>query len=135
MDCSPDLVAVKVAEVEALGHDPLTGEGGVAVDQDRDDLLAVDGVLKDALAGAGLAENDGIDRLEVAGVGGEVDLGLLPLLVAAGGLVTKVILHVAAGVAKFGIVFVTELVEDDGKGLLEEVGQDVEAASMGHAKH
>jgi len=34
-------------------------------------------VAEDALAGAGLAEHDGIDRLEVAGIGGEVDVGLL----------------------------------------------------------
>ena len=135
VDRATHFVAVEVAEVEALRDDSLAREGGVAVDQDRDDLFAVHRVTQDALAGPHLAEDDGIHRLEVAGVGGKVDLGLLAPFVVPGSLIAEVVLHVPAGLAEIRIVFVAELVENDGERLLEEIREDVQASAVGHAEH
>jgi hypothetical protein len=52
-------------------------------------------VAADALAGAGLALDDGVDDLEVGGVGGEADLDLGPVVVVEDGFVAEVILYVA----------------------------------------
>ncbi len=66
-----DVVAGERGEVEGLGGDALAGEGCVAVQDDGEDLLLA--FLADAdLVGAGAAHDDGIDGLEVAGVGGEM---------------------------------------------------------------
>ena len=71
-------VAFELGEVEGLGDHPLAGEGGVAVDQDRQhQLLAVLAVI--ILAGPALPLYHRVDGLEVAGVAGhgQVDAGRL----------------------------------------------------------
>ena len=130
-----NLVTIELREVEALGNDSLTWESGVTMNEDRNDFLAIDGILEDALARAGLAENDGIYRLEVTRIGGEINLNFLALLVATGGLVTEVVLDIPARLTEIGIVLVAELVKDDGEGLLEEIGQDIETTAMSHAEY
>jgi hypothetical protein len=80
VDGAAGVVAGELGVVERLGHDALAGEGGVAVDEDGDDLLAR-GVAENALAGAGLALDDGVDDLEVRGVRGHAQ----GHLVAGGG--------------------------------------------------
>ncbi len=39
MEGAAGAVALELREVERLGHDPLAGKGGVAVDQHRQHLL------------------------------------------------------------------------------------------------
>ena len=63
-------VAGELGEVEGLGDDALTGDGGVTVDQEGEDFGAVLGVAADTLAGAGAALDDGVDDLKVGRIGG-----------------------------------------------------------------
>ena len=72
VDGAADAVARDVAHVEALGHDALAGERGVAVHQDRQDGVRA-GPVDEVLPGAGHAPDHGVDRFEVRGVGGELD--------------------------------------------------------------
>jgi hypothetical protein len=81
VDGAADLEAGERSEDQAFGQDSLAGEGGVSVHDDGEDLVAAGLVgairiarrLADAgLFGARAAEGDGIDRLEMAGVGDEV---------------------------------------------------------------
>ena len=134
VNSTADLVAIQLREVEALRHDALSRKSSITMDQDRNDFLTIDGVLEDALTCTGLAQDDRVDRLEMARIGGKIDLDLLTLLVAAGCLVTQVVLHVSAGIAKVRSVFVAEFVEDDGEGLLEEICQDIQSAAMSHSQ-
>ena len=133
MDGAAGAVAGELGEVQRLGHDALAGERGVAVDEERDDFLALGDVAEDALAGAGLALHDRIDGLEVRGVGGhaQADGG------AAGGgdlgLVTEVVLHIAVAGDGVGKIVLRELLEDELVALAEDAGQHGEAAAVGHA--
>ncbi len=66
------VVALELGEVQRLGDHALAGEGGVAVDQHREDHV-VGALASGVLLGAGDAHEHGIDRLEVAGVGSDLD--------------------------------------------------------------
>ena len=70
VDGAAGAVALEAGEAEALGDHALAGEGGVAVQQDRQHLGAVH-VAALRLLGADLAEHDRVDGLEVARVGGQ----------------------------------------------------------------
>ena len=77
-------MALQARQAEALGHHALAGEGGVAMQQQRQHLGALDDVAELVLLGAHLAEHDGIDDLEMRRVGGqrEVDVVAVELAVA-----------------------------------------------------
>ena len=125
-----DAVAGERGEVEGFGGDALTGEGGVAVEDDGEDPLLA--FLADAdLVGAGAAHDDGVDGFEMAGVGGEMQSDGLAggRGVFAGG--SHVVLHVAAA-EDAARVDVFKLGEDLGGGAADGVGHDVEAAAMRH---
>ena len=69
VDCSAGAIARQLGEVQGLGHQSLAGEGGIAVDQDRDAEPAVL-VLEPACCLAYIAPfDDGVDGLEVARIG------------------------------------------------------------------
>jgi hypothetical protein len=70
----PGAVALQPHQREALGHHALAGEGGVAVQQQRDHLgAAAVGLLQPVhgLLGARLAQHHRVDDLEVRRVGGQ----------------------------------------------------------------
>ena len=67
-------VALDVAQVERLGHHALAGEGGVAVDEDRQHRERL-GVVDLVLLGPDHAHDHRVDGLEVAGVGRQLDRG------------------------------------------------------------
>ena len=73
VDRAADPIALDVAHVERLGHDALTGEGGVAVHEDGQHREGV-GDVDLVLLGPHHALDDRVDGLEVAGVGGQLDL-------------------------------------------------------------
>ena len=87
-------VAVELREVQRLGHHALSGEGRVAVDQHRDDALAL-GIAEAILLGADDAFHHRIDRFQMARIGrdGNHDLAARRGPAHAGG--AEVILHVA----------------------------------------
>jgi hypothetical protein len=125
------LIALEAGEVEGLHDHALTGERGVAVQQDGEDLGAVGAALEvDERAGA--AEDDGIDGFEVAGIEGEGDADLLAFDDAGAG-VAEVILHVAVTMRGVRDVLLGEAGEE-GFGLLAaDVDEDVETTAVGHA--
>jgi hypothetical protein len=77
VDRAADVVARHRREVERLGHHALPGEGGVAVEEHRQHLRARL-VAALVLLRPHHALDHRVDRLEVAGVGGEADDQLVP---------------------------------------------------------
>ena len=124
-------IARQLREVQGLGHQALAGEGGVAVDQDRQTELA-SLVRVPALLGPHPALDHGVDGLEMAGVRGQ---GQVDRVLELGGVIgreAEMVLDVA--VAGDGLRHVAlELAEDHSVGLVQDVGQDVEPAAVGHS--
>ena len=130
-------------ELHGLIHHALTGEGGIAVQEDGDAVLLVDvAITAVVLLGTGLAGNDGVDALQVGGVGDQTEMDLPSVGVGTVHAGTQVVLDVTAdaplstlglGVGIDVVVRALELGEDEGHGLAHHVGQDVETATVGHA--
>ncbi len=143
VDRTGGAVAPEARQAEALGHHALAGEGGVAVDEqrqhpgalfERNDVAAqLVGIL--VLLGPRLAEHDGIDDLQMRRVGGQRQMHLVAveLAIRRG---AEVVLHVAGALDVVGRRRAAlELVEDGAVRLAHDLGEDVEAAAMGHAEH
>ena len=132
MERSAGAVAGKTREAETLGDNPLARKRRVTVKQDREDPVAF-AVPLDRLHGAGLAQHDRIDRLEVGWVGkqGQMDLEPVELPVRRG---AKVIFDVAraADVGRVGGA-TGEFVEDRPVRLAHDVGEDVQPTAMSHS--
>ena len=140
------LVAVEPREVERLGDDSLAGEGGVAVDQDRQrgvlEIPRRPRVGSDVVAGSRHALDHRIDVLEVARVRRHLDEDLdVLLLLADRAPAAEVVLHVAVPVGalvvggrrgRVGAPASLELRDDRRVGLAEDVGEHVEPAPMRH---
>src|SRR3546814_21098381 len=132
MEAAARVVAREVGKAEAFRHDALPRERRVAVKEDWQDLAAVL-VAALGLLRADLAEDDGVDRFQVTGVGDQrhMDADALELPVRRG---AEVIFYVAraADILRIGRA-AGEFDEDDAIGLARHVGETVEAAAMGHA--
>ena len=126
------LVAGELRHVEDLGHDALPGEGGIAVDEEGEDLFPFLGVAENALTGAGHAFDDRIDCFEVARVGGETHPDGVAGLADALGVVAEMVFHIAIAADHLGDEIFRELVEDEFERLAQEIGQDVETSAVGH---
>ena len=134
MDAPAGAVARNAGEAETFGDDALGGEGGVAVEQDGQHLGAVRVAARNLL-GAGLAEHDRIDRLQMAGIGDEAEVhpDSVELAVRRG---AEMIFDVARTADILGIGRTPgELGEDHAIGLAHHIGEDVEPAAMRHAEH
>ena len=99
VDGAAGLVARQPRQIERLGHHALAGEGGVAVNQDRQRHVGVE-VRPPRLADSGAgrarhADHHGIHRLEVAGVRRDRDDDVLARAVADARTCARVILDVA----------------------------------------
>ena len=132
VDRAADPIALELRQVQGLGHQPLAGEGGVAVHQQGHGPRAVD-VLPLHLLGAHLADDHRVDRFQVRGVGGQgqVDRVAVELPVRGG---AEVVLDVARAADILRVCGAAlELGEDRGEGLGHEVGEHVEAAAVRHA--
>ena len=135
-------VAGERLEVERLRDDPLAGERGVAVEEDRErDARVGVAVARGAigLLGARAALDDGIDRLEVARVGDERDRDVAGRR-RARALRAEVVLHVAAAALlgrddRLDRPLALELAEDDVVRPADDVREDVEAAAVRHPDH
>ena len=136
-------MAAQARQAHALRHHALAGEGGVAMDQERqhpgtlferNDIAAqLVGVL--VLLGARLAEHHRVDDFQMRRVGGQRQMHLVAveLAVRRG---AEVVLHVArAGDVVGRRRAALELVEDGAVRLAHDLGEHVEAAAMGHAEH
>jgi hypothetical protein len=128
-------VALEVGEVEHLRHDALAGEGGVAVDQQRQDRVGARRSVDHVLHRPHHAFDHGVDGLEVRRVGGQLH-GHDPTTAAGeGALGAEVVLHIARALHHVGVDVALELVEDLADRLAHHVGQHVEPAAVSHAEH
>ena len=134
VDGSAGAVTGDVRQAEGLRHDPLPGEGRIPMHQDAEDAPAFE-ILALALLGADLADDDGIDRLEMGRVGGQREMHLDAVELAVGGR-AQMVLHVARAADLLGLVgHAPELGEDRRIGLVHDMGEHVEPSAMGHAEH
>ena len=111
VDSAAGAVALEAGEVEGFGDDALSDESAVSVNEDGDNFFAFDGILAEALAGAGLAFDDGVDGFEMAGVGSEGEENFLS---GRGGdliFVTEMVFDVAASEDGLGNVVLVEFGE------------------------
>jgi len=124
-------VAPGLGQVQRLHHHALSGEGRVAVDQERQDLLAL-AVAAPLLAGAHRPLDDGADDLEMGGVEAERHVHVARRRGDVGG-VALVVLDVARHLSRLHVHLALELLEQQGGRLAQQVDQHVEAAPVGHA--
>ena len=131
VDGAADGVAGEVGVVHGLGEDALSGECGVAVNEERKIFFATT-FASAVLLGAGAADGDGIDGFEMTRIGDQVnvDFSAATRFVFAGR--THVILHVT-GTENAAGIDIFESGEDFLRGALGDVGDDVEASAMAHA--
>jgi hypothetical protein len=125
-------VAVDGAEVHGFRPDSLTGEGRVAVNNDRQDAIdAVNAIA--VLTSTGAAHGHWIDSLEMARVRDEVQRDMAAI---AGGEFAgraNVVLDVAAA-ENAARIDVFEAGEDVHRRFAEDVDHDAEAAAVAHAQ-
>ena len=126
--------SVQRPQRQRLEHGALPDEGRVAVQQHRRHAPAL-GVAAVSLLGAHDALDDRVDRLEMAGVRRERDVDRAAVGRAMVVGEPEVVLHVAVAVDVGRQQRALELGEDQLVGLLEDVGQHVEAAAVRHAEH
>ena len=115
-----------------LGDDPLSGKGGITVDQQGEDPFASTGPVAD-VAGATLADHHRIDGLKMAGVTGQAQVNGAPIGLAVGGKALMVLNVAFADEGQLQVVL--EFGEDIWQRLGEDVGQHVETAAVGHSHH
>ena len=120
---------------ETFRHHALAGEGGVAMDQQRQHAGAGIDVAQLPLLGARLAQHHRIDDFQVRRIGGERQMHLLAVELAVRGG-AQMIFDVARAFDIVGIgAAALEFMEQLAIGLAHHIDQHVEAAAMGHAHH
>ena len=125
-------VAAQTRKTETFGDHALAGEGGVAMQQERQHFLALV-VVALVLLGPHLAEHHGIDDLEMRGVGGQRQMHAVLVELPVGGG-AEMIFHVARAFDLVGMGRAAlELVEDRPVGLAHDVGEHVQPSAMRHA--
>ena len=126
-------VADELAHRQRLVDQALAGEGRVAMHQDAHHRASRPRVARHVLPRADLADDDGIDRLEMRGVGlqremhhvaGDLDVGRGAQMVFDVARTLHVV-RLEGGAAEFA--------EQRGVGLLDDVHERVQAAAMRHA--
>src|SRR5271157_4510316 len=84
MDRASGPVSLEPGKAEAFGNHALTGESRIAMDEQRQHFRALDDIVQLVLLGAHLAENDGINDLEMRGVRGQRKMDAIVIEVAVG---------------------------------------------------
>ena len=121
----------KRVEAQALVDDTLASDSGITVEEDTHGALVVLLVVVVVLDGADLAEDNGVLSLEMRGVGNERELDAL----AGGGRALEVHAQVVLDVTRTLLIatgHTGELGENGLVGLADDVGEDIETATMGH---
>ena len=120
-------------KAEGFEHNPLAGEGGVAVDQHRDHPRALCVVLIFLLA-ADDSLDDRIDQFEVAGIGAQADVDAAALAGGAIVGVAEVIFHIAVALAlSVGCDGSGKFAEEHFIRLVQHVGEHIQPPAVGHA--
>ncbi len=126
-------ISFEAGEVKGFGDDSLADKGAIAVNEDRNHFFAFGGVVPEALAGAGLALDDRVDRFEMARVGGERETDFFTGRSGDFVFVAKMIFDVAIAEDGFRDIVFVEFGKEFSTGFPECVHENVEATAMGHA--
>ena len=95
MDRAAGTVTLQPRQAEAFRHHALAGEGGIAVQQQRQHRIAVlAGLAMLVLLGPDLAEHHRIDDLEMRGIGGEREVDVV-VVEAAVRRSAEMVFHIA----------------------------------------
>ena len=126
-------ISFEAGEVKGFGDDSLADKGAIAVNEDRNHFFAFGGVVPEALAGAGLALDDRVDRFEMARVGGERETDSFTGRSGDFVFVAKMIFDVAIAEDGFRDIVFVKFGKEFSTGFSECVHENVEATAMGHA--
>ena len=131
VQCAAGAVPAGLRELQRFHDHALTGEGRVAVDEDRHHAFA-EGVLAALLPGAHRTLHHRVHHLKMRGVEGERHMHIAALRAQVGGE-TLVIFDVAGTGEVRGVVLALELREQHGGRLAEHIDEHIEAAAVRHA--
>ena len=134
VDGAADAVAARVTHGEALGHNALTSERGVAVNQHRQHGERT-GRINLILSGPHHAKHDRVDRFEVAGVRRQFDLDVLSGRALVLALGAEVVLDVTRALHGIGSDVALKLFKDRAHALTDDVGQHIQPTAVRHAQH
>jgi len=135
VDGSSDGVVVEILHLHGLENDALSSEGRVSVQQDGHDLSAIV-ILLVMLLSTHSAHHDGVDALQMRGVGQDRDVQLPPVGVRLRVRRAQMVLHVSR--RNGGVVLHVghdslEFRKDLFQRLLHDVGEHIESSSVRHA--
>src|SRR5450631_573752 len=134
MDRPSGPVPLKAGKTKTFGDHTLTGESGVAVDEEWQHFRALDDIVQLILFGANLAENNGIDDFEMRRVRGQRKMDAVVVEIAIGRS-TKMIFDVAGTLDVVGGKGAPlEFIENRPVRLPHDLGKHIEAAAMRHAE-
>ena len=134
MDGAADLVALELGELEGLRHEALPDEGGVAMQQDRHDLVAFI-VAALFLLGPRPPDDDRIDDLQMARIRAQRKMDDIAVEFAVRRR-AEMVFHVARALHVLGVRrLALELGEDRLERLAHEVGEHVQPPAVRHADH
>ena len=128
---APRAVAIELGHLDHLVHHALSRHGSVAVHQDGYHRIL--GVVFTVNPGTGDALHHRVHSLQMGGVGRQRDVDRLAGVGHEVRAVAHVVLHVAVKVLPVIVGLARELLENVGVRLVEDVGQGVQAAAVGHA--
>ena len=133
MDGPASGIARELRHVESFGNHTLANKSRVSMDENRNHLFAVGGIVKHTLTCTGLSLDHRIDGFKMAGIGRQIDFHLI----SGGGLpniaITEVIFHVAVSTNRVRRKIPLELIEDNVQRLVEDIGENVQPAAVRHA--
>ena len=123
-------ITCEVGVIQSLGGDALSSERGIAVDEHRE-ILRPAAVSRTVLLGTRTSNGDGIDCLQMARIGRQMDVDLGSAFgdILAGR--THVIFHVAR-TEHAARIHVLEFAKDLFRGALRDIDNDVQSSAMAH---
>ncbi len=134
VDGSAGAIVGQFRQAEGFMHDSLPAEGGVAVDEDRRHADSRRVIASIILLGPHDPHDHGIHQFQVAGVIAQRDVDAVIAFGLAILGISQVIFDVTVAVEMLGSAAL-EFAEDGFIGLVDDVGQHVEPAAMGHSHH
>ena len=126
-------VAVQLRQVQRFRDNPLPREGGIAMDQKRQNFLAMLGIAPNALTRTRLPLDHGVNRLEMTRVCRETNLNFGARRKFPNGAISEMIFHIAIAGDQIGNVVLAELGEDDAQRFFQEIRQHVQSTAVRHA--
>ncbi len=141
MDGATDGVVFKGLHLEALVDNTLTGDSGVSVHNNRNNLLAIFVLSsKEVLLSAGAASHTWVDSFQVRWIGHQGEFNFVTrFTVASSESCAQMILDITClGIDGFSARLwrdALELSHDDLHGLANNISQSVETTSMSHSNY